>query len=151
MEALTLNPEGRELEALIYWQKRLESAQIVDDSSILALQETAIKNLHQRDFMAASSAFQILCQKFPLDPRHRYHLGIAFLESGDLIQAVTNLKLCVKLDCLMQKAWYALGSIFLTEGLKQEAISYFTEGYCANPFSSDGLANHEAIKKLKGN
>jgi len=151
MEALTLNPEGRELEALIYWQKRLESTEIKDDSSLHLLQATAIKNLHQKNFKAALSEFQILCQKFPQDAKHRYHLAIASLESGDLIQAITNLKVCVKLDCLMQKAWYALGSIYLAEGLINEALAYYTEGYSANPFNADGLANHEALKKLRGN
>ncbi len=148
-EALALNPEGRELEALIYWQGRLESSLTEDVTSSSGMEKLGLQYLREKKWQAAQSTFNSLCQKYPQDAKHRYHLGISYLESGDLAKAIINLKHCVQIDCLMQKAWYALGSVFLSEGLTKNALEYFTEGYSADPFHADGLACHKALKDLK--
>lgn len=110
------------------------------------LEKSALAALAGHQFSKALPDFLQLASREPHVARHHYHLGICHLECQNLEAAICALKVSVKIDPLLQKAWFAIGSLVRHTDGNEAALPFWQEGYFVNPFSQDGASLWNEIR-----
>jgi len=95
----------------------------------------------QKKFKEAIEPFKKSAEKFPDNPEVHYNLGLSYLKSGDIDNALISLEKALKLKPDILEAYFALGEAFFGKGDGEKALEAFNNAIKRQPDSARGYYN----------